>query len=164
MNNSEQVKEFTEGSTGQPCPRRPVPMSKNAVQFIIRMVMSELHEMACTVTEDTEESLKFMEDCLKDIDVCKNHDYPREVDLIAAQADSMVDAYYYMLNVACKHGMNLSKLFDVVHQANMNKRDPQTGKFMRRESDGKVIKPPNWSPPDVVGEIQRQMRDGSFEQ
>jgi predicted HAD superfamily Cof-like phosphohydrolase len=34
----------------------------------------------------------------------------------AEQADALVDIYYYSLNAACKKGMNLSALFDVVHQ------------------------------------------------
>ena len=45
--------------------------------------------------------------------------------------------------------MNLSAVFGVVHGANMAKRNPATGKFEKRESDGKIIKPPGWSPPDV---------------
>jgi predicted HAD superfamily Cof-like phosphohydrolase len=46
-------------------------------------------------------------------------------------------------------------------QANMAKRCPVTGKFLKRE-DGKIIKPAGWQPPDVEGEIERQAREGSF--
>ena len=70
--------------------------------------------------------------------------------------------YYYSLNAAAKKGMNLSAVFGVVHGANMAKRNPATGKFEKRESDGKIIKPPGWSPPDVEGELKRQLAEGSF--
>ena len=160
--NSQDVKEFTEGYLNIKCPNHPVAMNKEDAFFVIRMVMSELDELAATVTHNDEECKEFMQKALNSIDKCQNYDYPNEVSLIAAQADSMVDAWYYMLNIASKHGMNLSKLFDVIHRANMNKRDPQTGQFIRRESDGKVIKPEGWQPPDVEGEIKNQIDNGSW--
>lgn len=43
----------------------------------------------------------------------------------------------------------------------MAKRDPATGKFIKRE-DGKIIKPVGWTAPDVNGEILRQIQEGSF--
>ena len=80
----------------------------------------------------------------------------------AAQADALVDVYYYMQNAACKKGMNLSAIFNLVHGANMAKRDPTTGEFIKR-ADGKIIKPAGWKAPDVEGEVVRQDAEGSFE-
>ena len=71
-------------------------------------------------------------------------------------ADALVDIYYYSQNAACKKGMNLSSVFTMVHAANMAKRDANTGKFIKRESDGKIIKPEGWQPPNVEAEIARQ--------
>ena len=79
--------------------------------------------------------------------------------LISEQADAFVDVYYYMLNAAAKKGVNVSAMFDIVHGANMAKRDPSTGKFLKRD-DGKIIKPAGWQPPDVKAEIVRQMTHG----
>jgi predicted HAD superfamily Cof-like phosphohydrolase len=59
------------------------------------------------------------------------------------QADALVDVYYYSLNAAAKNGFNISAVFGIVHAANMAKRDPATGKFLKRE-DGKIIKPSGW--------------------
>ena len=59
------------------------------------------------------------------------------------QADALVDVYYYSLNAAAKKGVNLSSIFSIVHAANMAKRDPATGQFLKRE-DGKIIKPKGW--------------------
>lgn len=74
---------------------------------------------------------------------------------------SVVDVYYYSLNAAAKKGVNLSSLFGVVHAANMAKRDPTSGQFLKRE-DGKIIKPAGWTPPDVAGEVRRQLKDGAW--
>lgn len=160
--NSENVKEFTEGYAGIKCPDTPHKMTRDTVLFIIRMVMSELDELAATVTSNHNECNNLMKEALNNIDKCKNYQYHNDVEIIAAQADSMVDAWYYMLNIASKHGINLSKLFDIIHEANMNKRDPKSGKFIRRESDGKVIKPEGWKSPDIEGEIKKQLADGSW--
>ena len=162
MSNAYQVKEFTEGSTGKPCPSSPQAMSYDKVKFIIRMVISELDELACTVTSDTESRDKLMQECLNERDKCSNFKYDTEVDLIAAQYDALVDAWYYSLNISAQHGVNLSSIFDIVHKANMAKRDPVTGQFIRRESDGKVIKPTGWQSPDIESEISRQIKEGSF--
>jgi len=160
-NQSEMVKQFTEGSSGTPCPDKPIEMSRDSVFYLIRMVMSELDELANTVCQNEMESIALMREALDKIDVC--HSFPTNpVSRIAAQADAMVDANYYMLNVAAKHGMNLSRLFDIVHDANMAKRDPITNQFIRRQSDGKVMKPAGWKEPDIDGEIARQIREGSW--
>jgi len=78
-----------------------------------------------------------------------------------ADQDALVDVYYYMLNAACKKGVNLSSVFGTVHAANMAKRDPETGKFLKRE-DGKIVKPRGWQPPDIEAEIRRQTREGAW--
>ena len=65
-----------------------------------------------------------------------------------------------MLNAAAKKGVNLSSVFDVVHDANMAKKW-EDGTFHKRE-DGKILKPETWSPPDVQKEIARQFKEGSF--
>jgi predicted HAD superfamily Cof-like phosphohydrolase len=160
--NAEDVKEFTEGYTNTKCPNKPVAMTKDEVFWLIRMVLSEMDELAATVTSNDEECTEFMQEALKTIDKCHNYEYDSDVELIGAQADAMVDAWYYMLNIAAKHGMNLSKLFGVIHEANMNKRDPKTKEFIRRESDGKVIKPVGWQPPNIDAEIQKQFEEGSW--
>jgi predicted HAD superfamily Cof-like phosphohydrolase len=85
----------------------------------------------------------------------------QDLHMAAAQADALVDVYYYSQNAACKKGMNISAVFNMVHGANMAKRDPKTGEFIKR-ADGKIIKPEGWKSPDVEGEIVRQAKEGSF--
>lgn len=136
-------------------------MNRQEVEFLITMVMSELQEIADTVTSSNQESLELMRSCLG-VDQSEHPGSPEtrtEVELIADQADGGVDAWIYILNAFCKKGVDLLAIFEVVHRANMAKRDPSTGKFLRRESDGKVIKPPGWQPPDIENEIRRQMEN-----
>lgn len=156
LSNQEKVNEFTRG-VGSEIPKTPKLMDKEQVLFLVRMAMSELQELVDTVTSSNEESLEIMRDCLG-VDQSKHQTSERsELELIAEQADACVDCWYYMLNVAGRHGHDLSAVFDVVHNANMAKRDPKTGKFIVRESDGKILKPPGWQAPDIVAEIKRQM-------
>lgn len=156
---ADKVRQFTQESAGKECPSTPQLMTKESAVFITKMVLSEMAELLQTVCETPDEVLKLMHECVgKDF----NMEYKKaddSVSLIAEQADAMVDAQYYMLNTAAKHGMNLQKMFEVVHQANMAKKWSD-GKFHRREDDGKVIKSPEWKEPNITEEISRQIREG----
>ena len=147
QSNYDSVKQFTEESTGIKCPTKPVKMDKTEVQFILKMVLSEMTELAQTVTSSYEEALDMMKSSL-DVDPSPHENKKDDVCIIADQGDAMVDAWYYMLNAAAKKGINLSKIFDEVHAANMRKKDPETDKFIRRK-DGKVLKPKGWYPADI---------------
>lgn len=145
--NFESVKQFT-AESGTPCPDKPVPMSRKSVEFLIGMVLSEMQELALTVCNSKEDALQMLHSCVG-TDANEHVPLGSDVEVIKEQADAMVDAWYYMLNSAAKHGMDLSAVFEIVHQANMDKRDPGTGKFILRESDGKILKPTGWQAPDA---------------
>lgn len=151
------VKDFTEQSMGVKLPTTPSKMSKEEVRFIVRMVLSEMLELCTTVTPTVEEALVLFDDCVKTTDKPKSFhpETKSDVEIMAEQYDSFVDAWYYMLNTAVKKGADLDSIFKVVHRANMAKRFPD-GKFHRRE-DGKVMKPDGWKEPDIIGEIKRQL-------
>ena len=146
------VKEFTEVTT--PCPDTPRLMEKHEVEFLIKMCISELVELAQT-THTTEEAVELVKSAAT-IDL--NENYEPSNDLISEQADAMVDCWYYGLNAFAKTGVNLSLVFDEVHRANMNKKFPD-GTFHVRE-DGKILKPPGWQEPG--GAIDRQKKNGSW--
>lgn len=153
-NCQERVLEFSK-ATGKSIPSVPRAMTPDEVCQLIKMVLSEVQELADTVTSSSEESLALMKSCLG-VDQSKHSGGNlSEIERIAEQSDAMVDAWYYMLDRAGRCGMNLSRVFDVVHSANMAKINPETGKCLLRE-DGKVLKPHGWTPPDIVAEIRRQ--------
>lgn len=163
--NAEDVLEFTEGSTGIKCPSEPSPMNLEEIRFIVRMVQSELAELVRTRIPDADRALAFMHECVG-ADLKPNYtplspeDPDYKTKMCAEQYDAFVDAWYYMLNAACKKGCNLSLLFEHVHRANMNKRQPD-GSWLRR-ADGKVEKPKGWKEADMVAAIKEQTTLGAW--
>jgi len=69
-----------------------------------------------------------------------------EADNIYDQADAMIDLMYFALGTLAAMGVKPKELFDIVHGANM-KKIWDDGAVRRRESDGKVVKPPEWEDP-----------------
>lgn len=159
ISEAERVKQFTEESSGIKVPSGPQLMSKKEVNFIVKMVIDELLELYATVEKPDQSKYNM----ISMICAAKNIDMEEgsNVQLIASQADAFVDINYYMLNAAAKKGINLAKVFDVVHNANMDKKDPNTGTFLKRE-DGKILKREGWQEPDITGEIVRQQKEGAF--
>ena len=85
----------------------------------------------------------------------------REATDVVEQADALVDAIYYICDTAVRHGMNLDRVFEIVHGANMQK--VVDGRVIRRD-DGKILKPKGWRDPGplLIAELDRQQREGSW--
>ena len=85
----------------------------------------------------------------------------REATDVVEQADALVDAIYYICDTAVRHGMNLDRVFEIVHGANMQK--VVDGRVIRRD-DGKILKPEGWRDPGplLITELDRQQREGSW--
>jgi predicted HAD superfamily Cof-like phosphohydrolase len=137
------------------------------VKFIAKMILDETMELLATRfgPRESKRLLKQFIDEAKPLPqevYAEESEADRDVHACADQADALVDIYYYSLNAAAKKGMNLSAVFALVHGANMAKRDPATGTFLKRPSDGKIIKPEGWKPPDVEAELVRQRDDGAW--
>jgi len=64
-------------------------------------------------------------------------------------ADAIADLLYVVYGTAVAFGINADAVFAEVHRSNMSKAG-EDGKAIRRE-DGKVMKGPNYSPPDIKG-------------
>jgi predicted HAD superfamily Cof-like phosphohydrolase len=62
-------------------------------------------------------------------------------------ADGIADLIYVLIGTAVEYGIPLQPIWDEVHRANMSKLG-ENGKPVLR-ADGKVMKGPNYSPPDV---------------
>lgn len=61
-------------------------------------------------------------------------------------ADALTDILYVVYGAGLCYGIPLDKTFEEVHRSNMSKLG-EDGKPVYR-ADGKVLKGPNWSPPD----------------
>lgn len=150
MSEYSRVKEFNKAAD-QECSDIPRAMTKDEVHFLTKMMLDELMEFMVTVNPEYKVEMIKMIGRSKDL---KFNENISNEELIAEQGDALVDCNYYALNAAVKCGIPLDKIFDEVHQANMNKVDPITGKCNIRE-DGKILKPEGWSPPDIVSLIKK---------
>jgi len=82
------------------------------------------------------------EELIEYFDACKDGD-------LIEVADALADQLYILLGTMISHGMQdvIEDIFNEVHRSNMSKLGPD-GKPLYRE-DGKVLKGPNYSPPNV---------------
>ena len=67
---------------------------------------------------------------------------------IVEVADACADLKWVIEGL--EHTLNIpqQEVWDEVARSNLQKVDPVTGKVLKRE-DGKVMKPENWTPPDI---------------
>ncbi len=63
-------------------------------------------------------------------------------------ADALTDLLYVVYGAGHTFGIDLDKTFAEVHRSNMSKLG-EDGKPIRRD-DGKILKGPNYSPPDLT--------------
>ena len=83
-----------------------------------------------------------LEELVEYFDACKDGD-------LIEVADALADQLYILLGTMISHGMQdvIEDIFDEVHRSNMSKLG-EDGKPIHRE-DGKILKGPNYSPPNV---------------
>jgi len=62
------------------------------------------------------------------------------------QVDALIDLIYLTLGTLVEMGVPPEEAFEIVHQANLAKRE-STGKI-RKTDEGKVVKPPGWEGPE----------------
>lgn len=63
-------------------------------------------------------------------------------------ADALGDMIYIIAGTALAYGIDLDVVFAEIHRSNMDKLFPD-GSVLRR-GDGKVLKPPAWTAPDIA--------------
>ncbi len=68
---------------------------------------------------------------------------------IVAIADALADIVYVAYGTACVYGIDLDAVLDEVHASNMTKLGADG--FPVRRPDGKVLKGPDYRPPDIAG-------------
>jgi predicted HAD superfamily Cof-like phosphohydrolase len=68
-------------------------------------------------------------------------------------ADAIADSIYVLVGTALEYGIPLDRVWNAVQAANMAEVDPVTG-LVRKRTDGKILKPDGWLPPDIAGILQ----------
>lgn len=70
-------------------------------------------------------------------------------DYKAAIAKEAVDLIYVLAGLMNNLGIPADAVWRAVHESNMEKLDPATGKVIKRP-DGKILKPEGWTAPDIL--------------
>lgn len=101
--------------------------------------------------ENGKENLRFelmKEENEEYLEAAKNGD-------IVEVADALGDMMYILCGTIIEHGMQhiIEEVFDEIHRSNLSKLD-ENGNPIYRE-DGKVIKGPNYFPPDIKKIIKK---------
>lgn len=77
-----------------------------------------------------------------------------ETDDLVEIADALADTVYVCYGAALTHGIDLDKVLQEVQRSNLSKLGAN-GEVLRRE-DGKIIKGPNFSEPDITTVLLKQ--------
>lgn len=78
------------------------------------------------------------------------HDQSAVEDAMAELFDAFIDMSYIGIGTCHAYGFPVDEGWRRVHEANMAKVNPETGKIDRDENN-KGIKPEGWQPPDIRG-------------
>lgn len=74
---------------------------------------------------------------------------------IVSIADALADIVYVACGTAVTYGIPFDRVFAEVHRSNMTKFGPD-GPYLR--ADGKIMKGPDYEPPDIAGCLARDLR------
>ena len=136
----DQVKEFHE-AFGVPCVDKPCVPEDATVTLRLKLIAEEFCELleACgcktgALKEDIYDHIELREDGLN----------------LEEFADACGDLDYVVEGARLAFGIDGEPIAAAIHAANMAK----LGGPIR--SDGKRLKPPGWSPPDIRGELVKQ--------
>ncbi len=77
---------------------------------------------------------------------------------ITEVADALADMVYIACGTAVEFGIRFDDVFAEVHRANMSKLLPDGTPLLRE--DGKVMKGPNYTPPDIKSILFPERTDG----
>jgi predicted HAD superfamily Cof-like phosphohydrolase len=83
------------------------------------------------------------------------HEASEQGDLPATLKE-LSDLLYVVLGAANAYGVDIEPFFDEVHRSNMTKLWPDG--TVRKDADGKVLKPPTYVPANIMSVLQKQVR------
>lgn len=104
---------------GQECPDTPTLIDPEVAKLRLDLIAEELDELQEAMEDDD----------------------------IVEIADAIADILYVTYGTALAYGIDADRCFAEVHRSNMSKLDEE-GKPVYR-ADGKVLKGPHYSPPDL---------------
>lgn len=159
----DQVEQF-QTAFNHPVAESPTPLElKRGTDRAIWTGEEALVEFVHQSSNNEEEFLQAYDNLLVGLEKAKQKslgmEYPKnDIEKIIGQADALTDATYFVLGSYVEMGIEPQPLLDIVQGANMAKLGAD-GKPIIRESDGKIMKPEGWVPPEakLEEEIIRQI-------
>lgn len=145
----DQVREFHEAAKA-PILEKPEVAPEDRMRLRLSLVTEEFSEFLESALGA--EAVKPLKDKLKAL----ISDAPLQVDLVKL-VDAMADMDYVVEGTRLECGVDGGPVAEEVHRSNMAKFGPGS----RRREDGKVLKPPDWKPPDIKGVLRAQGLDSS---
>ena len=136
MINFEKVKEF-HFAFGHPVERIPSLPSDREIELRLNLILEELLELGESFGGWTLNNSQWIKPELSDVDS----------KTLVGVADALADLEYVIHGTALVCGLPSQAVFDEVHRSNMSKLF-EDGKPRYRE-DGKVLKGPNYSAPNI---------------
>jgi predicted HAD superfamily Cof-like phosphohydrolase len=125
----DQVRTFMEAA-GQRVGQEPGDISEEMVELGILLIREEFKELGEAILKG----------------------YPtKDLNSLAEIADAIGDLLYVVTWAGLAWGFPMPEIMDEIQRANMAKFGPGSSK----DENGKVQKPPGWTPPDIAGILAR---------
>ena len=151
MSIDDQVAEFHR-VMGIPDRSTPGLVNESTLRLRMRLVLEEAFELAeaCLDTSDATSMMLVLMHGRAILDLVSRA--PLSPDLPGI-ADALGDIDYVVAGTRLQLGIRAAPVADAIHAANMAKAP---GGVVSRDAYGKVLKPFDWSPPDIAGALRAQ--------
>lgn len=136
---------------GQPILYKPTIPSVERLKLRARLVMEESMEFVTALGVDLGLAMRAEGAIAAAVASIGSHPCG-----IVQAADALGDIDYVVEGSRLEMGIDGQPIADEIHRSNMSKLGSD-GKPIYRE-DGKAMKPPSWTAPDIAGVLQKQMR------
>lgn len=161
----EQVKEFHDHFDPN-AHNEVMALDKKTAEYRSGFKLEEIIEFLYAANNGDEksfrESISYLKESL-DTECEKIIKKKKEVEPLVDEVDALIDLLYFTYGSFVMMNVDPTKIFDLVHQANMGKLFPD-GKPRYHEITGKVMKPENWEEefaPEkkIKKEIEKQQKN-----
>lgn len=137
---------------GHPAPDKATPLTLERTVARGGWTVEEIVEMIQQTSKDEAEFDSAIDILKLKLDAAviksKNDDYnSSEKDVMIGQLDALIDQLVFVNGSLAEMGIDPKPFYQIVMDANMAKLGPD-GKPIIRESDGKIMKPEGWEPPE----------------
>lgn len=137
--NFEMIKEFHDVFSRTPRPEKPTQISSESRMLRAKLIFEEFKE----VLDDLRINLMVTYES----EIVLDNEGGTKLVHLPSLAKELADLLYVVYGTADVYGIPIDDVFREVHESNMSKLD-DNGEVLRRE-DGKVLKGPNYRPPNL---------------